>query len=410
MYPPILNINHFRHFLDILRNYDPIDEEPMWATDRVIAPTPDSAITIPETANEFAIKALFDRLLREIRAFSQHENESLTDAWLRMKEMLRNFHGHNMSKADLGTSINLMPYYLYAKLSLETIKPTKISVRLADQSFQYPVGIAENMLVEVVIRVKQKQLNLGVGTKRMIFNIDSAIKHSFSNDDTCFSIDVIDEILEEDFDALLDEGSKILHSIEGTVLEEELFFEFDKFIAIVPNENYDSESDKEELEFKKITMDTDYKIKTSLEEPPTDLELKPFLDNLEYQKIIFLCHFVGIKSHLNVVGVIAAHIEVNTAQLELVLLMKVKTASTKEVIKNGATLPKTQVVDGVMTMMPITFAEDKAQRRLEVKARSTLMMSIPNEHQLKFNSIKDAKLLLQAIEKRFRGNAATKKT
>ncbi|GJV28601.1 hypothetical protein Tco_1385049 [Tanacetum coccineum] len=63
-----------------------------------------------------------------------------------------------------------------------------------------------------------------------------------------------------------------------------------------------------------------------------------------------------------------------------------------------------------MTMMPITFTEDKAQRRLEVKARSNLMMVIPNEHQLKFNSIKDAKLLLEAIEKRFGGNEATKKT
>ncbi|GJR78921.1 reverse transcriptase domain-containing protein [Tanacetum coccineum] len=106
-----------------------------------------------------------------------------------------------------------------------------MSVRLADRSFQYPVGIAKNMLVEVgkftfpadfvileieedskvplilgrpflhtadaVIRVKQKQLNLGVGTERMIFNIDSAMKQSYSNDDTCFSVDVIDEILEE---------------------------------------------------------------------------------------------------------------------------------------------------------------------------------------------------------------------
>ncbi|GKA10423.1 reverse transcriptase domain-containing protein [Tanacetum coccineum] len=168
--------------------------------------------------------------------------------------------------ADLGASINLMSYSLYAKLSLETLKPTKMSVRLADRSFQYPVGIAENMLVEVgkftfpadfvilemeedskvplilgrpflhtadaVIRVKQKQLNLGVGTERMIFNIDSAIKHSYSNDDTCFSIDVIDEILEEDFDALLDEGSEILHSIEGTILEEKLFAEFDEFMAM----------------------------------------------------------------------------------------------------------------------------------------------------------------------------------
>ncbi|GJU84355.1 reverse transcriptase domain-containing protein [Tanacetum coccineum] len=164
-----------------------MDNEPMWAADCVVALTLDSAITILETANEFAIKgnhltlikghqfdgrtktdphkhikeflricdmfkyrdiknkavrlmlfpisltgeaktwldelnertiktwdklrtafisrffppALFDRLLREIRAFSQHENESLTDAWLRMKEMLRNCHDHNLSKGNI---------------------------------------------------------------------------------------------------------------------------------------------------------------------------------------------------------------------------------------------------------------------------------------------------------------------
>ncbi|GKC23339.1 reverse transcriptase domain-containing protein [Tanacetum coccineum] len=191
-----------------------------------------------------------------------------------------------------------------------------MSVRLANISFQYPVGIAKNMLVKVgkfifpadfvilemeedskvplilgrpflhtadaVIRVKQKQLNLGVGTEQMIFNIDSAMKHSYSNDDTYFSIDVIDVILEEDFDALLDEGSKILYSIEGTLLEEEIFSEFNKFIAMAEDENYESESDTEEPPFEKITINTDYKIKKSLEEPPTDLELKPLPDNLEY--------------------------------------------------------------------------------------------------------------------------------
>ncbi|GKA98274.1 reverse transcriptase domain-containing protein [Tanacetum coccineum] len=166
VFPPFLDINHFCHFHDIHRNYDPMDDEPMWAADRVVALTPGSTITIPETANEFANKgnhltivkgnqfdgriktdphkhihefleicdmfkyrdtknevvrlmmfplslteeaktwldelkegtiktwdelqtafisqffppALFDRLLEEIRAFSQHENESLTDA------------------------------------------------------------------------------------------------------------------------------------------------------------------------------------------------------------------------------------------------------------------------------------------------------------------------------------------
>nr|GEU43480.1 reverse transcriptase domain-containing protein [Tanacetum cinerariifolium] len=95
-------------------------------------------------------------------------------------------------------------------------------------------------------------------------------------------IDVINGILEEYFDAHLDEGNKILHSIEGTILEEEIFYEFDKFIAMASDENYDSESDEEEPKFEKITINTCYKIKTSLEEPPTDLKLKPLLDNLEY--------------------------------------------------------------------------------------------------------------------------------
>ncbi|GJT10690.1 reverse transcriptase domain-containing protein [Tanacetum coccineum] len=79
VYPPILDINHFRYFLMILENLYPMDDEPI----------------------RFFPPALFDRLLREIRAFSQHENESLTDAWLRMKEMLRNCHGHNLSKGNI---------------------------------------------------------------------------------------------------------------------------------------------------------------------------------------------------------------------------------------------------------------------------------------------------------------------
>ncbi|GJV89721.1 reverse transcriptase domain-containing protein [Tanacetum coccineum] len=99
---------------------------------------------------------------------------------------------------------------------------------------------------DAVIRVKQKQLNLGVVTERMIFNIDSAMKHSYSNDDTYFSID---EILENDFNALLDEGSKILHSIERTLLEEEILSEFDKFMAMAADENSESESDTEEPPF-----------------------------------------------------------------------------------------------------------------------------------------------------------------
>ncbi|GKC13753.1 hypothetical protein Tco_1010535 [Tanacetum coccineum] len=81
-----------------------------------------------------------------------------------------------------------------------------------------------------------------------------------------------------------------------------------------------------------------------------------------------------------------------------------------EVIENGNAPPVTKIVEGVETTISPSNAEEKAQRRLELNAKSTLLMGIPNEHQLKFNSIKDAKSLLQAVEKRFGGNAATKKT
>ncbi|GJW34617.1 hypothetical protein Tco_0057537 [Tanacetum coccineum] len=78
--------------------------------------------------------------------------------------------------------------------------------------------------------------------------------------------------------------------------------------------------------------------------------------------------------------------------------------------ENGNAPPIRKLVEGVETIIAPATAKEKAQKRLELKGRSTLLMGIPNEHQLKFNSIKDAKSLLQAIEKRFGGNAATKKT
>ncbi|GJT70821.1 retrovirus-related pol polyprotein from transposon TNT 1-94 [Tanacetum coccineum] len=75
-----------------------------------------------------------------------------------------------------------------------------------------------------------------------------------------------------------------------------------------------------------------------------------------------------------------------------------------KVIENGNAPPITKVIKGVETTIAPTIApttaEEKTQRRLELKEISTLLMGISNEHQLKFNSIKDAKSLLQAVEKR----------
>ncbi|GJR60385.1 hypothetical protein Tco_1502547 [Tanacetum coccineum] len=70
-------------------------------------------------------------------------------------------------------------------------------------------------------------------------------------------------------------------------------------------------------------------------------------------------------------------------------------------IDNGNATIVTKTVDGKETVIPPTSVEEKAQRRAELKARSTLLMALPNEHQLKFNSYKDAKTLMQAIENIF---------
>nr|GEZ27501.1 hypothetical protein [Tanacetum cinerariifolium] len=80
-----------------------------------------------------------------------------------------------------------------------------------------------------------------------------------------------------------------------------------------------------------------------------------------------------------------------------------------EVILNGDLPLLTRYVEGVETPYPPTTVEEKLARKNELKARGTLLMALPNEHQHKFNSYKNAKSLMEAIEKRFRGNKESKK-
>nr|GFC03822.1 ribonuclease H-like domain-containing protein [Tanacetum cinerariifolium] len=78
-----------------------------------------------------------------------------------------------------------------------------------------------------------------------------------------------------------------------------------------------------------------------------------------------------------------------------------------EVILNGDSPVPTRIVEGVVQPVPPTTTEQKLAR--ELKARGTLLMALPDKHQLKFNSHKDAKTLMEAIEKRCGGNTETKK-
>ncbi|GJT01172.1 putative ribonuclease H-like domain-containing protein [Tanacetum coccineum] len=87
-----------------------------------------------------------------------------------------------------------------------------------------------------------------------------------------------------------------------------------------------------------------------------------------------------------------------------------------DVIKNGNSfkhVPRTTAnADGTSTSTipgPVTTKE-KAQKKNDVKVRSMMLMALPNEHMLTFSTYKDAKALFKAIQARFGGNDATKKT
>nr|GFB80905.1 ribonuclease H-like domain-containing protein [Tanacetum cinerariifolium] len=80
-----------------------------------------------------------------------------------------------------------------------------------------------------------------------------------------------------------------------------------------------------------------------------------------------------------------------------------------EVILNGDSSVPTRLVEGVAQPVASITVKQKLARKNELKACGTLLMALLDKHQLKFNSHKDAKSLMEAIEKRFGGNTETKK-
>ncbi|XP_038976654.1 uncharacterized protein LOC113463578 [Phoenix dactylifera] len=135
---------------------------------------------------------------------------------------------------DLGASVSLMPLSVSRKLGLKELKPTTISLQLADRSVKYPLGVLENVLIKVkkfiipvdfivlemeedteipiilgrpflatagaIIDVKNGRLTLKVGEEEVEFNLFEATKYpSFT--DHVFRVDVVDESTREVFRA-----------------------------------------------------------------------------------------------------------------------------------------------------------------------------------------------------------------
>ncbi|GJR37091.1 reverse transcriptase domain-containing protein [Tanacetum coccineum] len=143
----------------------------------------------------------------------------------------------NNALADLGASISLIPYTMYEKLGLGEPKATRMSLELADRSIQYPRGIIKDVLIKVdkfvlpidfiildmpedsrvpinlgrpflataraMIDVFNKKITLRVGDDEVIFNVDQSIKRPPSEDDECYSIDDLDDMISTEAQELL---------------------------------------------------------------------------------------------------------------------------------------------------------------------------------------------------------------
>ncbi|GJZ07382.1 reverse transcriptase domain-containing protein [Tanacetum coccineum] len=103
--------------------------------------------------------------------------------------------------ADLGASINLMPYSVWKNLSLPELTPTCMTLELADRSISEPIGIAEDVYVttsHALIDVYEGEITLRVGREAITFNLDQTSRYMANyNHMMANRIDVIDMACEE---------------------------------------------------------------------------------------------------------------------------------------------------------------------------------------------------------------------
>nr|GEW70434.1 reverse transcriptase domain-containing protein [Tanacetum cinerariifolium] len=280
-----------------------------------------------------------------------------------------------LALADLGASINLMPFSVWNKLSLPDFSPMHITLELVDRLISRPVGVAEDVFVKVgifhfltdfvvvdfdvdprvplilkrsflkiersLIDVFEGELTLCVGKEAITFNLDRTSRYSANyNDMTANRIDIIDmayeeysqEVLEVDaFLALEDDptSSKVDQSYlytEGDILLLEAFMNDDPSLPPLNQGNYFPEVCKEpkicEAKFDKSSIDK-----------PPEVELKDLPPHLEYifleEKMFKRCKDTNLylnweKSHFMVKeGIVLGHkiskegIEVEKAKFDV---------------------------------------------------------------------------------------------
>ncbi|GJX42466.1 hypothetical protein Tco_0257456 [Tanacetum coccineum] len=110
---------------------------------------------------------------------------------------------------------------------------------------------AQNEQVNVVFTCS------GIGEDKETIHIDKAMQYSHVNDDTCFRMDVIDEITEDELDALIDDSKPLLNTSEK-ISKTPLDKEFDEFMS------GNVQEDEVKDDFEELPPKDELRIRTSI--------------------------------------------------------------------------------------------------------------------------------------------------
>ncbi|GJV36010.1 reverse transcriptase domain-containing protein [Tanacetum coccineum] len=106
--------------------------------------------------------------------------------------------GIDKALADLGASISLMPYSMYARLELRKLKPTRMLLHMKEDH-KIPIILGRPFLAtaHAMIDLFNKKISFEVGNETLTFDIEKSMKFFTPEDDECLSVDLIDNVVSD---------------------------------------------------------------------------------------------------------------------------------------------------------------------------------------------------------------------
>ncbi|XP_026452306.1 uncharacterized protein LOC113352739, partial [Papaver somniferum] len=227
---------------------------------------------------------------------------------------------HMVNKAllDLGASVNLLPYSVYAQLGLGELKPTPITLQLADRSVKVPRGVIEDVLIKVdkfyfpvdfivldtqpvqnpdshipvilgrpflatsnaIINCRNGVLKLSFGNMTVELNVFNVSQHHVNLDDEdVHEVNMIESLIQDSLTGIMskDPLQACLEDVNLELYDDEYIGEVQSLLESVPQ----MDITKWQTTVEQLPL-SEKSVISSDESPKAKQELKPLPDTLKY--------------------------------------------------------------------------------------------------------------------------------